>query len=282
LPLRIGHLVRVGQGDHAVGDGALAGQPLGGLGQQPPGAPDRGVQVGGQSSQPPVCWPAAQHPANGTRDGLCVPEAVAGEPGDLGGELVDLRHRDAGPAQHLAELVQPPFGGAAAVAEPVPEPDPGRRSARPDPADQPTELADRVLQQVGIGRVVDVGGDHGGVDAQFAATQQLVAGELGHQRRVELLEDLRAGAADQLDQRGRVRHRLVQRDAGKAPPGDRVAHLPDQRLVAKLVAVLEVQQADHGRDRDRRAAQPLVEQRPPRRDEPLVVQVGVDPGELVG
>jgi hypothetical protein len=46
--------------------------------------------------------------------------------------------------------------------------------------------------------------------------------------------------------------------------------------------VLEVQQPQQRVDRDRRAAKPPVEQRPPRRDEALVVQVGVDLGQLGG
>jgi hypothetical protein len=53
-----------------------------------------------------------------------------------------------------------------------------------------------------------------------------------------------------------------------------------QALVAELVAVLEVQQPQQGVDRHRRAAQPPVKQRPPRRDEPLVVQEGIDLGQL--
>jgi hypothetical protein len=48
----------------------------------------------------------------------------------------------------------------------------------------------------------------------------------------------------------------------------------------KLVAVFQVQQPQQRVDRDRRAAQPAVEQRPPRRDEAVVVQVGVDLGQL--
>jgi hypothetical protein len=47
---------------------------------------------------------------------------------------------------------------------------------------------------------------------------------------------------------------------------------PVQTLIAQLVAVFQVQQPQQRVDRDRGAAQPLVEQGPPRRDEPLVVQ----------
>jgi len=79
-----------------------------------------------------------------------------------------------------------------------------------------------------------------------------------------------------------VRDGPVQGDAAEPAPGDRVADLLAQALVAELVAVLEVQQAQQGRDRDRRAAQSGVEVRAPRGDEPLVVEVGVDVGELCG
>jgi hypothetical protein len=147
---------------------------------------------------------------------------------------------------------------------------------------QPAEYAHGVLQQVSVGGMVDVGGDDGGVDAQLAAAQQLAGRQLGQQRGVELAEHLWAGAADELAQRGRVWDGLIQGDAAEPPPGDRVGNLAAQRLVAELVAVLQVQQAQQGGDRDRRAAQPPVKQRPPRGDEPLVVQVGVDPGELNG
>jgi hypothetical protein len=115
-----------------------------------------------------------------------------------------------------------------------------------------------------------------------AAAQQLAGRQLGQQRGVELAEHLWAGAPDELAQRGRVRDGLIQGDAAEPPPGYRVGDLPAQRLVAELVAVLQVQQPQQGGDRNRRAAQPPVKQRPPRGDEALVVQVGVDPGELNG
>jgi hypothetical protein len=149
-------------------------------------------------------------------------------------------------------------------------------------SDQPTELSDRVLQQVGVGRVVDVGLHHGGVHPQLASPQQLAGGEFGHQGGVQLLDRLRAGSAHQLDQRGGMGHRPVQADPAAPPPADRVTDFLAQALIAELVAVLEVQQPQQGVDRDRWAAQPTVEQRPPRRDEALVVQEGVDLGELGG
>jgi hypothetical protein len=46
--------------------------------------------------------------------------------------------------------------------------------------------------------------------------------------------------------------------------------------------VLQVQQPQQRVDRHRRSTKVSVEQRPPRRDEALVVQVGVDTGEFGG
>jgi len=112
-----------------------------------------------------------------------------------------------------------------------------------DAAHQPTEFADGLLQQVRVGRVVDVGLHHGGVDSQLARPQQLVVGELCHQRGVELCDGDWPGAADQLDQGRGVWNRLVQADAAKPPPADRVGDLSAQGLVAELIAVLQVEQA---------------------------------------
>jgi hypothetical protein len=130
--------------------------------------------------------------------------------------------------------------------------------------------------------MVDVGLDHGGVHPQLAPPQQLGRSQLGHQGGVELLDGGRAGPTHQLDQRGRMRHRPVQADTAEPPPPDRIADLGAQALVAKLGAVLQIQQPQQRVDRHRRPTQPAVEQRPPRRDEPLVVQLGVDRLQLGG
>ena len=201
-----------------------------------------------------------------------------GELGDLSGQPVDLTHRQPGASpQRLGDLAQAPPGGTATI----PEPGPGGRAAGLESPDQPTGGADGALEQVGVGRKVDIGLDHGRVDAQLAGAQQLVTRELAQQRRVELLDRCRAGSADQLDQRGRMGHRLVQRDPAEPSPADRVTDLSAQALVAKAVPVLEIQQSQQRGGRHRRATQPLVEYRPPGGDEPLVVQVGVDLGQLL-
>jgi hypothetical protein len=74
---------------------------------------------------------------------------------------------------------------------------------------------------------------------------------------------------------GRVRHRPIPWDPA-APPRQRVGDLPAQALVAQPVAVFQVQQPQQRIDRDRRPAQPPVKQRPPGRDEALIIKVGVD------
>jgi hypothetical protein len=75
----------------------------------------------------------------------------------------------------------------------------GGRATPLNAADQPTQLADRVLEQVGVGGVVDVGLDHGGVDPQLPGPQQLVVAQLAEQRLVELPDDPRAAATEELD-----------------------------------------------------------------------------------
>jgi len=72
----------------------------------------------------------------------------------------------------------------------VPKSGPGRCPVGLDAAHQPANLAHGLLQQVGVGRVVDVGLHHGGVHPQLAPAQQLVVGELSQQRVVELGDDL--------------------------------------------------------------------------------------------
>jgi len=79
-----------------------------------------------------------------------------------------------------------------------------------------------------------------------------------------------------------MRHLPLPADAAKPSPPNRIGDLAAQAFVAKAVAVLQVQQPQQRVDRDRRTAKPPVKQRPPRRDEALVVQVGVDLGQLGG
>jgi hypothetical protein len=75
-----------------------------------------------------------------------------------------------------------------------------------------------MLQQVGVGRVVNVGLHYGGIHPQLAGTQQLAGGQLGHQGGVQLLDHLGPGPPDQLDQGGRVGHGPIQGNAAEPPP----------------------------------------------------------------
>jgi len=62
-------------------------------------------------------------------------------------------------------------------------------------------------------------------------------------------------------------------------PAQRVRNLTAQRLVPELVAVLEIQQPQQCLRRNRRPSQPDAEQLR-QGDEPLVVQVRIDLGQL--
>jgi hypothetical protein len=135
-------------------------------------------------------------PAGVTDDPLGLTERPSGDAGDLGGEPVDLRLGLPGASpQRPGDLLEPTPSRSATI----PEAGAAGRTAGLDPPDEPTQPGHGLLQQVGIGRVVDVGLHHGGIHPQLAAPQQLVLGELVQQRAIELLDDLRAGAADQLD-----------------------------------------------------------------------------------
>jgi hypothetical protein len=79
-----------------------------------------------------------------------------------------------------------------------------------------------------------------------------------------------------------VGHGPIQADAAEPPPPDRIVDFSAQALVAQLVAVFQVQQPQQRVDWNRRPPQPAVEQPPPRRDEPVVVQVGVDADKFGG
>lgn len=77
-----------------------------------------------------------------------------------------------------------------------------------------------------------------------------------------------------------LRHRHAEGDVAEPPPRDGVGHLPAEDLVAELVAKLEEHHAQVGLDRSRPPALVGVEMRPIGLKERLVVQQGVDPGQL--
>jgi hypothetical protein len=74
----------------------VAGQPLVGLGQQPPGQDDGLLELAGQPCKPAIAWAVGQHPVGAALHGSDLAEGLPGDRGDLGGEPVDLAHRHAG------------------------------------------------------------------------------------------------------------------------------------------------------------------------------------------
>jgi hypothetical protein len=180
--------IRVRQRHQPIRNHPIPGQPLIGLGQQPLGGRDRLLKLAGQPPEPPIAGSAHKRPPGVARHYLHLLQGVPCDRRDLTGQPVHLGHRHPGaPPQRPSELLHPPPSGTTAVAEPGP----AGRPAGLDPADQPTQLAHRVLQQVGVGRIVDVGLDHRGVHPQLAGPQQLAGGELGDQGGVQLLDHLR-------------------------------------------------------------------------------------------
>jgi hypothetical protein len=140
--------VRIRERYQPIRDHPVAGKALVGLGQQPLGRRDRLLQLADQPAQPPITRPAGTCPAGVGRHRLHLPQGVPGDRRDLAGEPVHLAHRYPGaPPQGAGQLLHATPGRPAPVAEPGPA---GRPTAL-DAADQPTELADRVLQQVGVG-----------------------------------------------------------------------------------------------------------------------------------
>jgi hypothetical protein len=144
------------------------------------------------------------------------------------------------------------------------------------------EGADRLGEQAGVGRVGDVGLDHGGVGADLVGAQHLVGGGGGQQRLVELREGRWADPAGELDQGGGVRHLPAQGDATKPLPGDRVGDLAAQQLIAQPIAELQEHHRQVGLDRDRWPADHWVEVGPEEFPQPRVVQQVVHPGQLGG
>jgi hypothetical protein len=62
---------------------------------------------------------------------------------------------------------------------------------------------------------------------------------LGQQRLIEPVHSRRPAAGGQLHQRGRMRHRPIQRDPTKPSPGNRMRHLPTQSLITQPVPKLQ-------------------------------------------
>jgi hypothetical protein len=149
--------VRIAQADQPIGDHPVARKPLIGLPQQPTGEPDRLLQLTHQPPKPPIVGSAATRPAGVADHRLHLAQGLPGQPGDLAGQPVHLDHRlPTTTAQRMRQLPHPPPRRPA----PIPEPGPAGRPTTLDAPHQPTQLAHRLLQQVGVGRVVDVGLHH--------------------------------------------------------------------------------------------------------------------------
>ncbi len=119
---------------------------------------------------------------------------------------------------------------------PVPHRGTSRSTGGLDPLARDRDPPDCLGQQTGVGWVGHVAGHHRRVGPQRGGAQHLGLGRLGQQRLVQPVHRRRATAGGQLHQRRRVRHRPVQGNPAEPPPGDRVAHLATQALVAESVA----------------------------------------------
>jgi hypothetical protein len=197
--------------------------------------------------------------------------------GDLGGEPVDLAHGDAGtPAEGLGELAHPAPGRAAGI------PEPGARghAAGIEAPHQPT-----VVRTACSSRSASVGWSM----SASTTVVSILSLRLRSTRSAASLPSsavlswpITSEPGAKLAEGGGVGDGLVQRDAAEPAPRDRVANLAAEGLIAQAVPVLEVQQAQQGRDRHRGPPEPRGEVGAPRGGEALVVEVGVDAGEFVG
>jgi hypothetical protein len=251
--------VRVAQRHQPVGDHPVTGQPLPGLVQQPTGC-GRGLhQPGHQPSQPAVVGPFGPRPAGVAGDLLGLDHGAPGDGPDLGGEPVDLGGDPSGASpQGPGDLPEPPARGAGAVAKRRA----GGRAALLGLADQPTRVRTaRSSRSASVGWSMSASTT---VVSILSLRQRRTLSPASFASSAALSCSIVLGPARPTSsgQGGRVRHGLVQADVAEPPPGDRVGDLAAQALVAKLVAMLEVQQPQQGLDRQRRAPQPGGKQRP--------------------
>jgi hypothetical protein len=239
-------------------------------------APDQPVRVSCQPEPRPASGPSSCRPWAGARPaarrragrvrggcpcGARSPRACCQDSDGLewegchAGVLIDHANQ----TTTTWDAYHPPPGRTSSVMEPGPAGRPPAPMRRTSPAGLRTACSSR---SASVGSSMSAST----TVVSTPACGPAAAGrrQLLEQRGVELGDHLGTGAADQLDQRGRMRHPPLQLDAAEPPPADRFGHLPAQALIAKPVAVLEVQQPQQGVDGDRKTAQPPVEQRPPR------------------
>ena len=173
-------------------------------------------------------------------------------------------------------------GPLAGCPRAVPQRGADRTPGSLDPLTRRSDPTHRLGQQPRIGRIAHVGRHHRGIGPDPVGAQQLGLGGLGQKRLVEPVYRRRPAARRELHQRGRMRHRPVQWDAAKPPPGDRVGHLPAQRLIAQPVAKLQKHQPQIGLHWCRRPPYPRIEERHERGEERRVVQQRIDASQLLG
>ena len=243
--------------------GHLPGQPGPGLGHHRGGPLDGDRQLAQRPPQP-AAHPAAerlgqraaavaQH-RGGLRRGLLRQVGqLPGHPADRPAALVPAQ-LGAG-AQLGGDLAHPPGRGPP----PVRHHGPGGPARRLHPPRRPHQLAHRLGQQPRIGRVGHVRADHRGIGPHPRGAQQLLPGRLGPQRLVQPGHRALPAPGGQLHQRRRMRHLGVQRDPAEPPPGDRVADLRAQALIAQPVPELEEHQPQVTLHRRGRPAEHRVE-----------------------
>ena len=185
----------------------------------------------------------------------------------LGGEPPRLLDRcGEQPAGLLGELEHLLLGLPGAVAhragDPA-QPSPGRARAIPDRgalgadlrrqlAPLPGQRPDPVGRQPRVGRIANVGLDHGRVDPRRPRTKALLSPGLPNQLARELVHHLGPQPARQLAHGRLVGHPLGQSQPAEAPQMDRVRYLAHQRLVPPPAPVLEHHQPHVGLHRQRR------------------------------
>jgi hypothetical protein len=154
--------------------------------------------------------------------------APSQRPGDRPYRLAELP----GAIHHPPGLARQPTGQLAALAGQRPGALPG---------------------QARVGRIADVGLDHGGVDPHRAGAKAGLPLGLADHHSSQLVDCLGSEPADQLAHRGLIRHPSCQRQQAEPAQVQRVRHLSDQGLVAPAGALLDDHQPHKAAHRDRRS-----------------------------
>ncbi len=114
----------------------------------------------------------------------------------------------------------------------------------------------------------------------LSVRSSLAVVRLGQQRFVQPGDRVVPATGGDLHQRGRMRHPGTKRNPAKSLPGNRIGHLPAQRLIAQPVAELQKHQPQIGLHRNRRTTDPGIEIRRERREEHRIIQQHIHPAQL--